>query len=261
MRHLVAFIGGLTLVGGLFVLLALLVAPPEDTPTMEMSSVSMAMAEAPNQPSASDASRPAPSAPAPSPPPPAPAPSPQVQSAIELPEPELPAMPQASVPTEMTLPDLKEQAPEPAPTPAPTPEPPPEHEPEPAPEPAEATMPADDSTATVAEAEGASASEGGASNAQAQSPGPQTIGPAPQPTRQVAPVYPSRAQRRGLEGHVVMAFTIRPDGSVDRDSIKVIEADPARVFDRAATRAIADWQFPATGSSRRVSQPLQFELK
>ncbi|MGB8713726.1 MAG: energy transducer TonB, partial [Onishia taeanensis] len=87
------------------------------------------------------------------------------------------------------------------------------------------------------------------------------VSAAPRPTRRVPPEYPSRARRRGLEGHVVVAFTIRPDGEVERDSITVVEADPARVFDRAAARAIGGWEFPAAGSSRRVRQRLEFQLR
>lgn len=257
MRHLVAFMGGVMLVGALFVLLALLVAPPEDTPTLDVPSVSMAMVEAPSQQSANAAPRPAPPAPAAAPPPPAPAPAPQVQSAIELPEPELPAMPETSVPAEMTLPPLEEQPPEPAPTPEPTPDP----TPEPVPEPVESTAPSEDTAKAAEEANTASTSGDGASGEEAQAAGQQAVSAAPRPTRRVPPEYPSRARRRGLEGHVVVAFTIRPDGEVERDSIKVVEADPARVFDRAAARAIAGWEFPAAGSSRRVRQRLEFQLR
>lgn len=249
MRHLVAILGGVMLVGGLFALLALLVSPPDDTPTLDVPAVSLAMVEAPSQQSASAAPMPTPPAPSAAPPPPAPEPAPQVQSAISLPEPELPAKPQASPPSEMTLPALEEQRPDPEPTPEPMPEP------EPRDEPAEPVTEAESQKAAAADGSGESANEA------AEGASSQEVTAAPRPTRRVPPQYPSRAQRRGLQGHVVVAFTIRPGGEVDRDSITVVEADPARVFDRAARRAIADWEFPASGSPRRVRQRLEFKLR
>ncbi|WP_136255415.1 energy transducer TonB [Onishia niordana] len=252
MRHLVAILGGVMLVGGLFALLAMLVSPPDDTPTLDVPAVSLAMVEAPTQQSASAAPTPTPPAPSVAPPPPAPEPAPQTQSAISLPDPELPAEPQASPPSEMTLPDLEEQRPDPEPTPEPMPEPEPRNEPA---EPVTDTEPAEPQEVAAANGRGESANEA------TEDASSQEVTAAPRPTRKVPPQYPSRAQRRGLQGHVVVAFTIRPGGEVDRDSITVVEADPARVFDRAARRAIAGWEFPASGSPRRVRQRLEFKLR
>ncbi|MGL6251309.1 MAG: energy transducer TonB, partial [Billgrantia desiderata] len=77
----------------------------------------------------------------------------------------------------------------------------------------------------------------------------------------VPPEYPSRAQRRGLEGHVELQFLIRPDGSVDRSSIRVVESQPRNVFDSAAEQAVARWQFEPASGVRRARQRLEFQLR
>ena len=52
------------------------------------------------------------------------------------------------------------------------------------------------------------------------------------PIVKVAPIYPRRAQARGIQGYVIVEFIVTKNGSV-RDAV-VIEAKPADVFDRAA---------------------------
>lgn len=51
----------------------------------------------------------------------------------------------------------------------------------------------------------------------------------------VTPQYPEFAREQGLEGHVVVEFTITENGGV-RD-LAVIEANPPAIFDQAALRA------------------------
>jgi protein TonB len=55
------------------------------------------------------------------------------------------------------------------------------------------------------------------------------------------PNYPRRAIQAGLEGWVKLSFTVTADGQV-RD-IKVIDANPPRLFDDEAMRAIQQWTF------------------
>lgn len=57
------------------------------------------------------------------------------------------------------------------------------------------------------------------------------------------PVYPSRAKRLNLEGHVKVKYRVGKDGKVINKSIKVIESNPPGVFDIASIRAIARWRF------------------
>ena len=61
------------------------------------------------------------------------------------------------------------------------------------------------------------------------------------PIVKVAPVYPRRAVAGGIEGHVLLEFTVTAIGSV-RDPV-VIEADPPGVFDRAATEAALKFKY------------------
>jgi protein TonB len=92
------------------------------------------------------------------------------------------------------------------------------------------------------------------------SEGPIDVGELP-PLNQVPPEYPRRAQRRGLEGYVELAFLVAPDGRVDADSIRVVEARPGNVFDRAARQAVSQWRFEASGQLRRARQRLEFQLR
>lgn len=61
------------------------------------------------------------------------------------------------------------------------------------------------------------------------------------PIVKVAPIYPRRAQSRGLEGYVIVEFTVTTNGSV-RNPI-VIEAKPEGVFDRAALNAAVKFKY------------------
>ncbi|MDR2958528.1 MAG: energy transducer TonB [Stenotrophomonas sp.] len=70
--------------------------------------------------------------------------------------------------------------------------------------------------------------------------------------RNVAPRYPTTAVRANQEGWVEVTFTITPDGSVD--DVKVVDAEPRHVFDRAATEAVSRWKFqPATQDGTPVA--------
>lgn len=61
------------------------------------------------------------------------------------------------------------------------------------------------------------------------------------PIVKVAAVYPRRAQSRGIEGHVIVEFTVTTNGSV-RNAV-VVEAEPANIFDRAALDAAAKFKY------------------
>jgi protein TonB len=84
------------------------------------------------------------------------------------------------------------------------------------------------------------------------------------PLNEVRPEYPDYAIRRGIEGHVKLAFTITRGGSVE--NIRVLEAEPSSVFEREARRAAARWRFaPRTENglavSREAVKTLYFRLK
>ncbi len=80
----------------------------------------------------------------------------------------------------------------------------------------------------------------------------------------IQPRYPRKARMEGIEGWVRFRFTIAPDGTpVD---VQMVDANPRRVFDRSARRAIYKWKFkPKVIDGKAVEQPnmvytMQFQL-
>ena len=57
------------------------------------------------------------------------------------------------------------------------------------------------------------------------------------------PQYPSQAAKDGIEGWVLVEFNVLKDGSVEEQSIKVVDADPAQVFDLSSLRAAEKFEF------------------
>ncbi len=74
------------------------------------------------------------------------------------------------------------------------------------------------------------------------------------PIVKVAPVYPSRAQSRGIEGWVLLQFTVTETGAV-RDPV-VLEAEPSGIFDEAAKRAVVKFKYkPRVENGRPIEVP------
>ena len=69
---------------------------------------------------------------------------------------------------------------------------------------------------------------------------PPSIG-IPLPIVKVAPIYPDSAARRGLEGWVLLKFTVTETGAV-RDPV-VLESEPGTTFDRAAMKAVLKFKY------------------
>ncbi|MBA6223822.1 energy transducer TonB [Colwellia sp. MB02u-18] len=61
------------------------------------------------------------------------------------------------------------------------------------------------------------------------------------PIVKVAPIYPRRAQARGIAGYVIVEFTVTKNGSV-KDPV-VVEANPESLFDRAAMDAVLKFKY------------------
>ncbi len=59
----------------------------------------------------------------------------------------------------------------------------------------------------------------------------------------IAPQYPTRAAQRGIEGWCLVSFTVDGLGNVVEDSIRVVDAEPANIFDRSSERAAARFKF------------------
>jgi len=80
----------------------------------------------------------------------------------------------------------------------------------------------------------------------------------------VGPKYPRSAQRRDIAGWVDLAFTVTTSGEVAE--IEILNAEPENIFDKAATRAVAQWLFePATEDNvpieKRIALRLSFNLQ
>jgi protein TonB len=59
----------------------------------------------------------------------------------------------------------------------------------------------------------------------------------------IAPQYPTRAAQRGIQGWCLVSFTVNGLGNVDEDSIEVVDAEPANIFDRSSMRAATRFKF------------------
>lgn len=74
------------------------------------------------------------------------------------------------------------------------------------------------------------------------------------PIVKVAPVYPRRALERGIEGYVVLEYTVTKQGTV-KDPV-VIEAKPAKIFNKAAIKSALRYKYkPRVENGEPVEVP------
>jgi len=74
------------------------------------------------------------------------------------------------------------------------------------------------------------------------------------PIVKVAPIYPSRAASRGIEGWVLLEFTVTETGAV-KDPV-VLEAEPQGIFDSAAQKAVLKFKYkPRVDNGKPVEVP------
>ena len=74
------------------------------------------------------------------------------------------------------------------------------------------------------------------------------------PIVKVAPQYPRRALTRGIEGYVIIQYTVTKQGST-RDGI-VVEAQPEKIFDKAALKSASRYKYkPRVINGRAVEVP------
>jgi protein TonB len=74
------------------------------------------------------------------------------------------------------------------------------------------------------------------------------------PMVRVPPQYPERALQRGIEGRVLVEFTITKSGSV-KDA-KVVAYEPSTIFNKAALKAVSQWKYnPKIVNGKPVEQP------
>ncbi|ALZ74444.1 hypothetical protein ATY27_00775 [Rheinheimera sp. F8] len=73
------------------------------------------------------------------------------------------------------------------------------------------------------------------------------------PLVRIEPKYPPAAARDGVNGWVRLRFNIAADGRVT--DVKVLAAEPRRVFDQEAMRALKNWKYqPKLENGRAVAQ-------
>jgi protein TonB len=79
-------------------------------------------------------------------------------------------------------------------------------------------------------------------------------------TKGVAPRYPTAAVRARQNGWVVVSFTVDKDGKTS--NVKVVDAQPRRIFDRAAVDAVEQYQFtPAMKNGVAVASAMQRRIE
>ncbi|MDL3986746.1 energy transducer TonB [Shewanella xiamenensis] len=83
------------------------------------------------------------------------------------------------------------------------------------------------------------------------------------PVVQESPRYPIEAAQNGKEGYVVVGFDITADGTVS--NVRVLDANPKRVFDKAALSAVQNWKykpkFDAGKAVPQLNQQVQLDFK
>ncbi len=61
------------------------------------------------------------------------------------------------------------------------------------------------------------------------------------PIVKVAPIYPRRAQTRGISGYCIVSYTVTKSGSI-RDP-QAVDCEPAGVFERASVKAATKFKY------------------
>jgi len=70
------------------------------------------------------------------------------------------------------------------------------------------------------------------------------------PISRETPAYPFGALSRGVEGSVLLEYTVDERGRVV--SPRVLEATPPGVFERAALRALSRWRYEPFGTGPKI---------
>ena len=75
------------------------------------------------------------------------------------------------------------------------------------------------------------------------------------PIVKVAPVYPRRAQSRGIEGYVILEFTVTKQGRTK--DIRVVKSVPkSKIFHKAAIKAASKFKYkPRTEDGKPIEVP------
>ncbi|NRA64190.1 MAG: TonB family protein [Pseudobacteriovorax sp.] len=82
--------------------------------------------------------------------------------------------------------------------------------------------------------------------------------PDPIPVRRINPSMPKQAAMKRIEGTNIVAFKVLPDGTTDQ--IKVIDAYPKGVFDKASIKAIEKWRYETSSMTRETFVRLDYRI-
>lgn len=86
---------------------------------------------------------------------------------------------------------------------------------------------------------------------------PRSVEPPVVPLSHVIPEFPEEAAKAGVsEGRVRAQLEIDADGNVA--GVRILEARPGRVFDRAVTETLARWKFARGAPNRRFDAEIEF---
>lgn len=78
------------------------------------------------------------------------------------------------------------------------------------------------------------------------------------PIKSTAPSYPTRARQRGIEGYVIMSYTITQQGRVI--DIAVADSD-SNAFTRVARNALSDMKFPPCIQNGVATEQVNLQIK
>lgn len=84
-----------------------------------------------------------------------------------------------------------------------------------------------------------------------------------QPMQSVTPVYPRRLREEGVEGDVVAAFTVMPDGTTSGCEVTeatTLDGDATDAFDGPVCRAVSQLQYQEISESRPIRFKFHFRL-
>ncbi len=79
------------------------------------------------------------------------------------------------------------------------------------------------------------------------------------PLSTARPQITEYAYRRGIEGWVVVVFTVGKNGRVS--NIRIVDAEPKGLFEGATVESIANWIYEPTDRPRDVTQRIEFKLE
>lgn len=82
------------------------------------------------------------------------------------------------------------------------------------------------------------------------------------PIVRINPQMPRKAAMKGIEGYVTVKFTVTKSGGTS--NVKIVEAKPPRIFNRAAKRAILKWKYKpqvVDGKATEITQLVRLDFK